>query len=203
MYENFGLISVIMAAYNSEKTIKMAIESVLKQTYTNFELLVINDCSTDNTEKIVCEIIRRDSRVRLLRNEKRGGVSVARKRGLAEVKGEWIAILDSDDAWAEEKLEKQIVLQRKTNAELLFTGSAFMDSEGLPIHWYLHVPTEVTYKQLLKQNKVVLNYQLSLIYKNHMVKMVILKQQYLLKKEKIMILYLAKLMNLLIMVTMD
>lgn len=152
MYENFGLISVIMAAYNSEKTIKMAIESVLKQTYTNFELLVINDCSTDNTEKIVCEIIRRDSRVRLLRNEKRGGVSVARKHGLAEVKGEWIAILDSDDAWAEEKLEKQIVLQRKTNAELLFTGSAFMDSEGLPIHWYLHVPTEVTYKQLLKQN---------------------------------------------------
>ena len=71
---------------------------------------------------------------------------------MKEAKGEWIAILDSDDAWAPKKLEKQIKLQEKTNADLLFTGSAFMDSEGNPINWYLHAPAEITYRQLLKQN---------------------------------------------------
>lgn len=79
-------------------------------------------------------------------------MSYTRKRGLEEAKGSWIAILDSDDAWAQEKLEKQIELQNRTNADLLFTGSDFMDSEGRPIDWYLHAPAEVTYRQLLKQN---------------------------------------------------
>jgi len=71
---------------------------------------------------------------------------------LEEANGSWIAILDSDDAWAPEKLEKQIELQNRTNADLLFTGSTFMDSDGQLIDWYLHAPAEITYRQLLKQN---------------------------------------------------
>lgn len=149
---DFGLISIIMAAYNAEKTIEQAINSVLSQTYTNFELLVVNDCSTDRTAELVKSIAAKDSRVRLISNVKNNGVSYTRKHGLEEAKGSWIAILDSDDAWAPEKLEKQIDFQRRTNADLLFTGSAFMDSEGQPIDWYLHAPAEVTYRQLLKQN---------------------------------------------------
>lgn len=152
MQEDFGLISIIMAAYNTEKTIEQAINSVLCQTYTNFELLVVNDCSTDRTAEWVKSIAAKDSRVRLISNVKNNGVSYTRKHGLEEAKGDWIAILDSDDAWEPEKLEKQIVLQRRTNADLLFTGSAFMDSEGHPIDWCLHAPKEVTYRQLLKQN---------------------------------------------------
>lgn len=152
MQEDFGLISIIMAAYNTEKTIEQAINSVLSQTYTNFELLVVNDCSTDRTAELVKSIAAKDSRVRLISNVKNSGVSYTRKHGLEEAKGSWIAILDSDDAWEPEKLEKQIVLQRRTNADLLFTGSAFMDSEGHPIDWCLHAPKEVTYRQLLKQN---------------------------------------------------
>ena len=152
MQDDFGLISIIMAAYNTEKTIEQAINSVLCQTYTNFELLVVNDCSTDRTAEWVKSIAAKDSRVRLISNVKNNGVSYTRKHGLEEAKGDWIAILDSDDAWEPEKLEKQIVLQRRTNADLLFTGSAFMDSEGHPIDWCLHAPKEVTYRQLLKQN---------------------------------------------------
>lgn len=152
MQEDFGLISIIMAAYNTEKTIEQAINSVLSQTYTNFELLVVNDCSTDRTAELVKSIAAKDSRVRLISNVKNSGVSYTRKHGLEEAKGSWIAILDSDDAWAPKKLEKQIDLQRRTNADLLFTGSAFMDSDGQPIDWYLHAPAEVTYRQLLKQN---------------------------------------------------
>lgn len=152
LHGEFGLVSIIMAAYNAEKTIELAIESVLNQTYSNFELLVINDCSKDGTAKLVEDFSAKDNRVRLISNEKNSGVSFTRKHGLEEANGSWIAILDSDDAWAPEKLEKQIELQNRTNADLLFTGSAFMDSEGRPIDWYLHAPAEATYRQLLKQS---------------------------------------------------
>ena len=151
-HEDFGLIRIIMAAYNAEKTIEQAINSVLNQTYPDFELLVVNDCSNDRTVELVENIEAKDSRVRLISNAKNSGVSYTRKHGLEEAKGSWIAILDSDDAWAPEKLEKQIDLQKRMNADLLFTGSAFMDSDGRPIDWYLHAPMEVTYRQLLKQN---------------------------------------------------
>lgn len=129
MAQDFELISIIMAAYNAEKTIEQAIESVLNQTYSNFELLVVNDCSEDQTVSLVRRIAEKDRRVRLISNKKNSGVSFTRKHGLKEATGKWIAILDSDDAWAPEKLEKQIALQKKTNADLLFTGSAFMDSD--------------------------------------------------------------------------
>lgn len=151
-HEDFGLISIIMAAYNAEKTIEQAIVSVLDQTYANFELLVVNDCSTDRTAELVERIAESDSRVRLIANEQNRGVSYTRRHGLETAKGSWIAILDSDDAWAAEKLEKQIALQKRMNADLLFTGSAFMDPDGQPIDWYLRAPAEVTYRQLLKQN---------------------------------------------------
>lgn len=102
--------------------------------------------------ELVESIAAKDSRVHLVSNVKNSGVSYTRKHGLEEAKGAWIAILDSDDVWAPEKLEKQISLQKRMNANLLFTGSAFMDSDGHPIDWYLHAPAEVTYRQLLKQN---------------------------------------------------
>ena len=160
---DFGLVSVIMAAYNAEKTIEQSINSVLNQTYPDVELLVVDDYSQDRTVKLVENIMARDNRVRLIYNKENSGVSYMRKHGLEEAKGAWIAILDSDDIWAPEKLEKQIILQKKMNADLLFTGSAFMDSDGQPIDWYLHAPSEVTYRHLLKQN--VLSNSSSLVRK--------------------------------------
>ena len=154
MAEDFGLVSIIMAAFNAEKTIECAVNSVLNQTFDDFELIIIDDCSTDKTAEIVESFAEKDKRVRLLKNKENKGVSLTRKRGLEEAKGEWIAILDSDDAWAPEKLEKQIVLQKKTNAELLFTGSAFMDENGEKLDWQLHVPAEINYKMLLRQNLI-------------------------------------------------
>ena len=112
------MISIIMAAYNAEKTIEQAINSVLRQTYTDFELLVVNDCSKDRTVELVKNIAAKDGRVRLISNVKNSGVSYTRKHGLEESNGSWIAILDSDDAWASDKLEKQIELQKRTNADL-------------------------------------------------------------------------------------
>ena len=152
MDKKLGLVSIIMAAYNADKTISIAINSVLHQTYTNWELLVINDCSIDNTAEIVQEFT--DPRIHLLNNESNGGVSVTRRKGMDAATGEWIAVLNSDDAWVPDKLEKQIKLAEKIGAELVFTGSAFMDDDGNPIDWQLHVPTILPYRELLKQNLV-------------------------------------------------
>lgn len=145
-------ISIIMAAYNAEKTIAEAIDSVLVQTYPSWELLVVDDCSKDNTASIVESYT--DPRIYLLQNEKNSGVSISRKKGMEAANGEWIAVLDSDDAWTSDKLEKQIQLAKKTGAELIFTGSAFMDDYSNPIDWQLHVPTTLSYRELLKQNLV-------------------------------------------------
>ena len=113
MQNDFGLISIIMAAYNTEKTIEQAINSVLSQTYPDFELLVVNDCSTDKTAMLAEAIVKKDDRVRLISNEKNSGVSYTRKHGLEEASGEWVAILDSDDAWAPEKLKSRSSFKRK------------------------------------------------------------------------------------------
>lgn len=150
--KSFGLISIIMAAYNAENTIGQAITSVIQQTYADFELIIINDCSTDRTVDVINEFIKKDARIRLINNSKNMGVSYTRKHGLNEAEGSWIAILDSDDLWLPEKLAKQVEFQKKTNADLLYTASGFMNVDGKQINWKLNVPEVITYRQLLKQN---------------------------------------------------
>lgn len=150
----FGLVSVVMAAYNAEKTIRQAVLSVLGQSYQNLELLVVDDGSSDNTKEFVKEFAIKDSRIKLIHSPSNHGVSYARKCALKRAEGNWVAILDSDDAWMPDKLEKQICFQKEKGAELLFTGSAFMDRDGREIGWELHVPEEISYRQLLKQNLV-------------------------------------------------
>ncbi len=148
------LVSIIMAAYNAERTIESAIHSIQTQSYSNWELLVINDCSKDDTPFIVSKLSESDPRIRLLNNESNSGVSITRKKGMENAKGSWIAVLDSDDMWAPEKLEKQIDLAHRMGAELIFTGSGFIHNDGKPIDWQLHVPERLAYKELLKQNLV-------------------------------------------------
>lgn len=146
------LISILMAAYNSEKTIRYAIDSVLVQTFHDWELLIIDDCSADNTLNVAESY--KDTRIRILKNDRNCGVSLTRKKGLDAAEGDWIAVLDSDDMWAPDKLEKQLALVRLTDAALVFTGSAFIKADGMPIDWQLHVPSTLPYRELLKQNLV-------------------------------------------------
>lgn len=154
MIENEGLISIIMAAYNAGRTIETAIRSVISQTYPNWELLVIDDCSTDSTALIAASLARADGRIRLLRNERNSGVSLTRKKGMENAQGAWIAVLDSDDAWTPEKLEKQLALAKSKDARLIFTGSAFMNDGGEALDWQLHVPETLCYRDLLNQNLI-------------------------------------------------
>ena len=147
------LVSVIMPAYNAEKYIGQAIESVQKQTYENWELLIIDDGSTDKTCELVNQKALEDSRICLHKNPENKGVSYTRNRGVQLAKGEWIAFLDSDDMWQPEKLQKQIDLAaNKKDSALIFTATAFMNEQGEPAKYILHVPYKITYWQLLKQN---------------------------------------------------
>ena len=101
-------VSIITPSYNSGCFIAETIRSVLAQTYSNWEMIIVDDCSTDNTESIVKAFADTDPRIRYIRNEKNSGAAVSRNLALKEAKGRWIAFLDSDDLWKPEKLERQI-----------------------------------------------------------------------------------------------
>lgn len=148
------LVSIIMPAYNAEKTLPQAVASVLAQTWANFELIIIDDCSTDGTKALAQNFQDRDCRVRVLSNASNSGASQTRHNGVVQAQGQWLAFLDSDDAWAADKLEKQMDLQKARRADLIFTGSAFMDHESAPKDWTLHVPDTIGYRKLLKQNLI-------------------------------------------------
>lgn len=147
-------VSVIMAAYNAEKTIAAAVKSVQNQTYPHWELLIVDDCSKDSTLSIAEQYANMDPRIHVIRNGKNAGVSQSRKNALMAAAGEWIAVLDSDDMWKPEKLEKQLQTAEKTGAGLIFTGSAFVRGDGSSIPWQLSVPEHVGFRELLKQNVI-------------------------------------------------
>lgn len=152
--EQQELVSIIMPAFNAAATIACAIDSVLSQTYQYWELIVINDASSDKTAEIAAAYAARDSRICMISNEKNMGVSETRMRGMQASHGQWLAMLDSDDAWKPDKLEKQMRIAGMGKAQLVFTGSSYMDSLGKPRKWVFHVPEMVSYRKLLKQNVI-------------------------------------------------
>jgi glycosyltransferase involved in cell wall biosynthesis len=145
-----------MPAYNAEKTVEESMRSVFAQTYKDYELLVIDDCSSDNTVDIVKRLIYTEAvdkpNARLLRLGKNAGVAAARNHGVANAKGEWVAFLDSDDLWREDKLQKQMEFIRATGAIISYTASAFINAEGVFFDYVLPARYELDYRDLLKAN---------------------------------------------------
>ena len=113
------LVSIIMPSYNTAKYIKESINSVLAQTYMKWELIIVDDCSTDNTDEVIASIS--DERIKYIKNDKNSGAAVSRNRALREATGKWIAFLDSDDIWHPKKLEKQISFMKKNNYKFTYT----------------------------------------------------------------------------------
>ena len=130
MEKRYG-VSVVMPAYNSVSTIHRAIDSVLGQSYCNWELIVVDDCSSDETADILKKYSDKCEKIHIITNENNLGVSCSRNRGVQAAKNEWIAFLDSDDYWENRKLEHQFEMLKKYPAmEFCFTGSAFIDETG-------------------------------------------------------------------------
>lgn len=123
-----GLVSIIMPSYNTAEYIEETIQTVQNQTYSNWELLIVDDCSSDNTLQILEKY--QDSRIKIFVNEQNSGAAVSRNKALREAKGQWIAFLDSDDLWSSEKLEKQISFMEKNGYAFSYTNYEEMDSEG-------------------------------------------------------------------------
>ena len=144
------LVSIITAAYNCETTIEETIESVIAQTYNNWELLVVNDCSNDRTAEIVKRYEDCESRIKLVNLSKNGGAANARNVAVDNAQGRFIAILDSDDLWKPHKLENQIQFMIENDYGFTFTSyETFRNSmdKNRPIY---EVPKKITYKQYLR-----------------------------------------------------
>ena len=123
-----GLVSIIMPSYNTASFIEETIQSVLNQTYTNWELIIVDDCSTDNTDEVLENI--KDSRIRYFKNDKNSGAAVSRNKALREARGQWIAYLDSDDIWMPQKLEKQIHFMETNGYAFSYTNYEEIDVNG-------------------------------------------------------------------------
>lgn len=146
------MISIIMPAHNAALYIEESISSVLNQTYQNWELIIIDDYSSDQTAKLIQHFSQIDRRILFISNETNLGVAMTRNKGISIAAGEWIAFLDSDDCWHPEKLKRQIDFAESNHVEFVFSGSSFIDENGTFLDYYLTVPESITYKELLKQN---------------------------------------------------
>ncbi|RXJ79202.1 glycosyltransferase [Arcobacter sp. F2176] len=133
------LVSIIMPAYNTEKYITDSINSILEQTYDNWELIIVDDCSTDFTKDIIKKFEFEDKRIKGIYLEKNGGMpSLAKNNAIPFVNGSFIAFLDSDDLWLKEKLECQVnFLMKNPDIMLCYTGGYWINKNGYIIHKFL------------------------------------------------------------------
>lgn len=147
-----GLVSIVMPSYNTGRFIAESIESVLAQTYTNWELLIVDDASTDNTDEVVERVIlsvaqakSKDlaERIHYFKNDINRGAAYSRNRALREANGEWIAFLDSDDLWYPEKLEKQLAFMQENNYKFSGTARIQIDEDGNSLNKYVRSPRHV------------------------------------------------------------
>lgn len=147
MEEN--LVSIVMPAYNCAHYIGETIQSVLVQSYEDWELLIVDDRSTDNTKQVVNKFLTKDNRIRYIELEKNSGVAVARNRGIEEAKGNYIAFLDSDDLWKKDKLETQVQFMQEHQYAFTFTSYDLIDEAGNKLNKCVEVPEKIDYDTLL------------------------------------------------------
>lgn len=141
-----GLVSIIMPSWNTGSYIGESIQSVISQTYKSWELIIVDDCSTDNTDQVVDKL--NDTRIRYLKNEKNMGAALTRNRAISEAKGEWIAFLDSDDLWQPNKLERQISFMKNNGYIFSYHDYEKIDDKSKPLNIRVTGPEIVTKKKM-------------------------------------------------------
>ena len=157
-----ALVTIITPCYNSADFITQTINSVIAQTYQTWELIVIDDKSTDETCKVVEEFAQKHNNIKLIKLEKNGGVANARNVGMANATGKYIAFLDSDDVWLKEKLTKQVTYMEEKSLPMTFCAYHRIDEAGEIISKKIEVPPSVNYRQLLSHNVIIFSTSLTL-----------------------------------------
>ncbi|HSN65370.1 MAG TPA: glycosyltransferase family 2 protein [Fusibacter sp.] len=150
---NMEKVSIITPSYNSSKFISATINSVLSQTVTHWEMIIVDDCSTDNSVEIIQSCVEKDSRIKLIELTRNSGAAVARNKAIEMAQGRYIAFLDSDDLWLPSKLEKQLAFMQKNNYPFIYTAYDKIDEEG---EFFGHVGAfdKVNYFDMLKNPSI-------------------------------------------------
>ena len=146
-------ISIITPSYGSEKFIAQTIESVIAQTYQNWEMIIVDDVSPDNSNDIIESFVKKDNRIKLIKLEKNSGPAVARNKAIKEARGRYIAFLDADDLWMSDKLEKQIKFMNENNLGFTYSAYKLIDEEDNKKGTFIP-PKKVSYKSILKTNPI-------------------------------------------------
>ncbi len=151
--ENRGIkVSIITPSYNSEKYIQKTIESVMNQTYSNWELIIADDKSTDHTCEVVKTLMKEEPRIKLIELKENGGAAIARNKALVQATGRFIAYLDADDLWYPEKLEKQVAFMLENNCGFSCTSYEVIDDNGKSLNKYVYMKDKVDYVGFLTNN---------------------------------------------------
>ncbi|WP_445146882.1 glycosyltransferase family 2 protein [Dyella sp. Tek66A03] len=147
------LVSVIMPAYNAQRTLRASVLSVREQTYPSLELIIVDDGSRDGTTGLICELARADHRLRVLYQPSNNGVAAARNAGIDAAQGSYIAFLDSDDRWHPHKLDLQITHMRRTGALVSYTAYDRVAEDGHVLS-RVRPPAMVTHDDMLRSNHI-------------------------------------------------
>ena len=155
-----GLVSVIMPSWNTAGFIAESIRSVIAQTYPDWELIIVDDCSTDNTDDVVKPFLS-DPRIRYFKNRKNCGAALTRNKALRKARGEWIAFLDSDDLWTPDKLKTQIRFMKRYGAVFSYHEYEKIDEAGIPLHIHVSGPSAVDRRLMYRYDYIG---QLTMMY---------------------------------------
>jgi teichuronic acid biosynthesis glycosyltransferase TuaG len=155
----YNMVSIVIPVYNAEKYIAETIMSVLAQTYPDWELILVDDCSTDGSVACINEVLlvvpdKVRERIKVISKEKNEGAAAARNAGLQAAKGRYLAFLDGDDLWLADKLEKQLAFMEKTGAAFSFTGYEFGDERAVGNGKAVHVPPTLNYRGALSRTVI-------------------------------------------------
>jgi teichuronic acid biosynthesis glycosyltransferase TuaG len=148
------LVSIITPSYNSEKFIFDTIQSVQNQTYQNWEMIIVDDCSTDQTVSIIEQFVNNDSRILFFQLAINSGAGIARELALSKAKGNYISFLDADDLWKSLKLEKQLQFLKDNNSHFTFSFYDCIDEQGNKLNKRVEAPINLSYRQLFFCNYV-------------------------------------------------
>jgi succinoglycan biosynthesis protein ExoO len=155
-------VSIIIPAYNTERYIRKCIDSILNQTFQDFEVIIIDDCSSDDTVRIVQSY--GDRRIYLYKNEKNSGPSYSRNRAIKFAKGEYIAVLDSDDWWTPNRLEQMISFMKKNNADMVFDNLLYIrENSQTPWQTYYQHKNMIVNEPLQVTPEFFVNYDLGIL----------------------------------------
>ena len=148
--ERNPLVSIIVPMYNAVSTLKETVESVQAQTYTNWELILVDDCSKDNTKYFAEYLAKEDARIKVYQMPQNGGPGAATKMGFEKASGSLVAFIDADDLWTADKLEKQIAFMVKNNYEFICSDYIWVDENGKDLGKTIKCKTEADYRAILR-----------------------------------------------------